>query len=193
MKRIFIVLVALSLSASNAYAGMAKKHYSLNGTDVVVYYPDQSITTGDADPAVTQSNIKKTICVDGYTKDKRKHQTSKIKKDILARYEIPVSDRANYEDDHLIALTDGGCDCCDKDGKANDTDCSGNRWPQIYCDKDTAGITCFGAREKDVVERNLNRQVCKGKMTLDQAQDILRNDWFAEYVKIKGLSKPALK
>ena len=111
----------------------------------------------------------------------------------MAQYDIPWSDRANYEDDHFIALTDGGCDCCDKHGKANDTDCSGNRWPQVYCDKTKAGKTCFGAREKDVVEANLNRRVCKGKLTLQQAQDILKADWFAEYIQIKGLPKPISK
>jgi hypothetical protein len=41
-----------------------------------------------------------------------------------------------------------------------------------------------------VVESNLNRQVCKGKITLRQAQEILRNDWFAEYVKTKELGRP---
>lgn len=193
MRKLFLALVVLYLTASIAYAGIVEKHYSLDGADVVVYYSDPSITPGKADPAVTQRNIKSTICVSGYTKDKRKHQTSKIKKDVLARYDIPWSDRSNYEDDHFLALTDGGCDCCDKKGKANDTDCSGNRWPQMYCDQDTAGITCFGAREKDVVEANLNRRVCKGKITLHQAQNILRTDWFAEYVKIKGLLKPTLK
>lgn len=123
----------------------------------------------------------------------KKHQTSKVKKAVLANYEVLWADRAKYEDDHLIALTDGGCDCCDRKGKANDTDCSGNRWPQMYCDQDTAGKKCFGAREKDVVEANLNRRVCKGELTLRQAQNILRTDWFAEYVKIKGLPKPTLK
>jgi hypothetical protein len=50
-----------------------------------------------------------------------------------------------------------------------------------------------GAREKDVAEAYLNRQVCKSKITLQQARDISRSDWFAEYVKIKGLSKPLSK
>ncbi len=64
------------------------------------------------------------------------------------------------------------------------------RWPDFYCHKETAGKTCFGAREKDVVESYLNRQICHGKLTLQQAQEILRTDWFAEYVKIKGLARP---
>lgn len=193
MKKIVTALFVLCLLAGAVYAGVVEKHYSLDGTDVVVYYPDHSITPSAADPNVTQSSIHETICVKGYTKDKRKHQTSKIKKDVLNRYGISWSDRSNYEDDHFLALTDGGCDCCDKKGKANDTDCSGNRWPQVYCDKETAGKTCFGAREKDVVESHLNRQVCKGKLKLHEAQDKLRTDWFVEYVKIKGLPKPTVK
>lgn len=187
MRKLFITLVSLILFTGNAFAGSEGKHVVLNGVEVLVYYPDHSITSGMADPKVTQRNMQKTICVSGYTKDKRKHQTSKVKKAVLAKYDVPWSDRADFEDDHLIALTDGGCDCCDKEGRVNDTDCSGNRWPDFYCDQEKAGKTCFGAREKDVVEANLNRRVCKGKIKLHEAQDILRNDWFAEYVKIKGL------
>ncbi len=190
MRKLIIIFAALALGVGVAVAAQEGKHVKLNGVDVIVYYPNLSITPGVADPAVKQRNIRGSICVTGYTKDKRKHQTSKVKKVVLARYDVPWADRAKYEDDHLIALTDGGCDCCDKKGKTNDTDCTGNRWPDYYCPLETAGKTCFGAREKDVVEANLNRQVCKRKLTLQQAQDILRNDWFAEYVKIKGLANP---
>jgi len=77
MRKAIISLVALYLSGSIAYAGIVEKHYGLDGTDVIVYYPDKTITEGKADPSVTQGNIGKTICVSGYTKDKRKHQTSK--------------------------------------------------------------------------------------------------------------------
>ena len=38
-----------------------------------------------------------------------------------------------------------------------------------------------GARYKDRVERYLNRQVCSGQMTLAEAQEAIRADWYRVY------------
>jgi hypothetical protein len=48
-----------------------------------------------------------------------------------------------------------------------------------------AGIV-FGAREKDVVETNLNRRMCKGELTLAEVKKILAMDWVGYYCKLKG-------
>jgi len=34
---------------------------------------------------------------------------------------------------------------------------------------------------KNIVETRLRRRVCKGQLTLEQAQHIIRTDWIAEY------------
>jgi hypothetical protein len=70
-----------------------------------------------------------------------------------------------YEIDHLISLELGG---------SNDIT---NLWPQPYFPNP-------GAKEKDVVENWLHRQVCSGKMTLADAQFKISHDWYAVYLTI---------
>jgi hypothetical protein len=38
-----------------------------------------------------------------------------------------------------------------------------------------------GARTKDSVENALNKEVCAGTLTLQEAQEIIRTDWFNYY------------
>lgn len=71
MRKLFIALVVLYLIAGIAYAGPEGKHVVLNGVDIVVYYPDLSLTPGVADPSVKQRKIQTSICVSGYTKDNK--------------------------------------------------------------------------------------------------------------------------
>jgi hypothetical protein len=44
-----------------------------------------------------------------------------------------------------------------------------------------ASIPDGGARDKDKVEKYLNRQVCNGKMTLAEAQKAIASDWYKVY------------
>jgi hypothetical protein len=71
-----------------------------------------------------------------------------------------------YEEDHLISLDLGG----------SPTD-PRNLWPQPYSPKP-------GAREKDVVENYLKKQVCEGAMTLSEAQQAIATDWYKTYTEI---------
>lgn len=41
-----------------------------------------------------------------------------------------------------------------------------------------------GAKQKDRVENYLHRQVCSGEITLEEAQNALRNDWVRVYDQI---------
>ncbi|HEY8744592.1 MAG TPA: hypothetical protein VIU62_15975 [Chloroflexota bacterium] len=43
-----------------------------------------------------------------------------------------------------------------------------------------------GAHQKDTVENYLHSQVCKGAMTLQQAQEAITGDWYAVYLKMAG-------
>jgi len=132
--------------------------------------PDSECTPGAIDPAVTQQNINETICVSGYSSKVRPpvSETNKIKKIQLLAYGYPDV-MSDYELDHLISLEIGGC-----------PDCVSNLWPEPY-------NISMGAREKDKVENYLHEEVCKGEITLAEAQNEIATDWTAVYYnKIYG-------
>ena len=133
--------------------------------------PDARITPGVADPRVTQATIQQTICQAGYTATVRSVSTAE-KKAVLHLYALPDNQLHLVEIDHFLSLEVGG---------SNDLK---NLWPQYY--SAAKGQTGYlGAREKDVVETWLHRQVCAGKMTLAAAQAAIR-EWPQWYVQIKG-------
>jgi hypothetical protein len=122
--------------------------------------PDRNCTPGVVDPAVTQGNLKTTICHAGYTATVRPpvDYTNGLKKQGMADYGEPGT-AADYEEDHLIPLELGGSP---RDPK--------NLWPEprnIY----------HGASAKDVVENGLNDLVCDGRMTLSEAQSRIAANW----------------
>lgn len=132
------------------------------------YYPDPKITIG-----TYVTFTADVICQIGYTKDIR-HVTNKTKKAVFAAYGITnTAHYGNYEIDHFISLEDGG---------SNDIK---NLWPQPYKGKVTSIV--FGAREKDVVETNLHKRMCKGDLTLAEVKKILATDWVGYYCKLKGI------
>ena len=130
--------------------------------------PDRKLTPGATDAAVTQATIQSTVCVVGYAMRARDVSES-TKLAVFREYKIDPTLARAYEVDHLISLENGG---------SNDIR---NLWPQPYAPKP-------GAREKDVLETFLKRQVCAGKMTLAIDQKELRADWYAAYRKY-GLDK----
>jgi undecaprenyl-diphosphatase len=73
----------------------------------------------------------------------------------------------DHEFDHLIPLELGG----------NPSD-QANLWPEPY-------NIPLGAREKDKMENYLHALVCKGAVTLSQAQFEIANDWVSIYKQIK--------
>ena len=138
------------------------------------YYPDPAKTPGHPDPKITQANIQDTVCKDHYTTTVRSVNDEEKKQEFTA-YDIkPTDSPFGYEIDHFISLELGG---------TNDPD---NLWPQPYCQPGTGGKTCIGAREKDVVETSLAHRMCAGTITLAQAQEIIKTDWYKEYLSIKG-------
>lgn len=165
------------LTLANALGAMPSGH--------IETYPDKALTPGKTDPAVSAATLKTTICRTGYTARVRS-VSEETKKALVAGYLradpewpkcAPISGKATCEIDHLISLELGG---------SNEP---GNLWPEPYCPLSTAGKTCFGAREKDVVETSLHRRICRGELALDRAQQIITTDWLAEFRKIKGLQQ----
>jgi hypothetical protein len=54
-----------------------------------------------------------------------------------------------------------------------------NLWPQPWFGQ-------WNARVKDVLEGKLNHMVCKGELTLVEAQRKIATDWIAAYKKFVG-------
>jgi hypothetical protein len=132
-------------------------------------YPDAARTPGFANPVITQDNIVDTICnPDWSTKEIRppSSYTSRLKREQMQEWSLPGR-TSDYEEDHLISLELGG----------NPTD-PRNLWPEPYRPKP-------GAKEKDVVENYLHRQVCSGAMTLQAAQNAIATDWYKVYLEIR--------
>jgi hypothetical protein len=125
--------------------------------------PDHKLTPGDVDPLVMQDNIQKTICVTGYTKGVRNVPKS-VKIAVFREYGIDHKLAGRYEVDHLISLENGGSNAIR------------NLWPQPYNPKP-------GARQKDVLETYLKREVCAGRLTLAEDQKILAGNWYAGYLR----------
>ena len=119
--------------------------------------PDLACSPGDRDPRVTQETIGQTICVSGYTKTVRNVPQS-LKDYIYSEYGIKNRAPGSYEIDHIISLQLGG------------SNSPKNLFPEAY---DIPN----GAHAKDKIENKLKRLVCKGKMTLAEAQQIISTDW----------------
>lgn len=115
--------------------------------------PDPTCTPGAIDPAVTQSNIRTTICTPGYTATVRPPaaDTDKWKRATESAYSLGRSS----EYDHLVPLELGG---------ANATS---NLWVE------PGSIP----NPKDKVESRLHREVCAGQITLAAAQQAIATNW----------------
>lgn len=107
-------------------------------------------TPGVLNPDVTQATIGSTICVSGWTRTVRPptEYTNSLKQKQMRAYHETGAESA-FQEDHLISLELGG----------HPTD-PRNLWPEPYP----------RASEVDTIENDLNRQVCKGSLTLAEAQ-----------------------
>lgn len=124
-------------------------------------YPDPQLTPGVIEPNATTEEI----CVKGYAGTVR-HVTEKTHEEVFREYGLPYPEpRGTYEVDHLIPLELGG---------SNDIK---NLWPE-------PSDPHPGFHQKDEVENYLHDEVCSGKVSLEEAQREIRNDWLTVYAKI---------
>ncbi|SRR5258706_8007395 len=137
------------------------------------YLPNPAWQPGAYNPDVTQDTIQTTICVSGYSKSIRPpaSYTDALKVQQIAQYGYSDTNTADYEEDHLIALEDGG----------NPTDPK-NLWPQ------PRHTTPWSASQKDTLENTLHHLVCSSQLPLDEARQALAIDWVAAYQKYIGQS-----
>lgn len=131
----------------------------------------------DATPGAVRTLSRVEVCDGGSTKQFR-HTTEKMKEAVYAEYGVdkhyPLPGAGSgtfkaplYEIDHLVSLELGGADEVE------------NLWPQPYYQHP-------GAREKDSVENWLHREVCAGRMDLQEAQRSIATDWYALYLKMNA-------
>jgi hypothetical protein len=94
-------------------------------------------------------------------------QSSPLRSQVFRAYGIP-DDPKHYQLDHLIPLKLGGASVVE------------NLWPQSYDTKP------WNAHVKDRLDNYLHRQVCDGKVPIEQAQSEIAKDWIAAYRKYIG-------
>ncbi|MCX5055054.1 hypothetical protein [Streptomyces sp. NBC_00474] len=127
---------------------------------------DPKCTPGAISPAVTQANLKSTICrKGGYTSAIRPsaYVTGKEKRLNAASYGF-TGRMGDAEYDHLISLQLGG-----------DPNDYRNLWvePADPGHRSGSGVN----NKKDPVETKLHTAVCKGQITLAAAQKAIVTDW----------------
>lgn len=180
MKRILTVLFFLLLVACSTPPPVPVTETAISSTatsttsqEDAPYLPNPEWQPGAYNPAVTQDTIQTTICVSGYSKSIRPplSYTDPLKVQQIAQYGYSDTNTADYEEDHLIALEDGGDP---KDPK--------NLWPQ------PRNTTPWNASQKDTLENVLHQLVCSNQIPLDEARQALAKDWVAAYRKYVGQS-----
>jgi hypothetical protein len=122
----------------------------VRGARQPAFVADPIRTPGVLSAAVTQANIRTTVCHPGWTGTVRPptDYTNALKRRQMRAYgeRGPMS---AYQEDHLISLELGG----------DPTD-PRNLWPEPYP----------RASDVDKIENELNAQVCSGALSLAQAQ-----------------------
>jgi hypothetical protein len=135
--------------------------------------PDPARTPGAINPAVTQSDIGRTICVAGWTSTIRppsSYTTALKQRELATGYAYRGdTNTSDYEEDHLISLELGGSPTAVE-----------NLWPEPYAATD-------GARVKDTIENKLHRLVCAGTISLSTAQHAIARNWYASYLTYVGI------
>ncbi len=116
---------------------------------------ERAPVSGEVDAHVTQATIHSTICEHGYTAKVRplRKVTDAVKRRLINSHPGALQD---YELDHLIPLGLGG----------HPTSVN-NLWMQTWTE----------AAVKDRDELRLLREVCAGRMTLEQAQHEMLATW----------------
>lgn len=153
--RVRILVAVLALSTGLLYA-QASARYRHHGQAVL---QDPALTPGVVDGQLTQAKL----CDPAFHTGSVRNVTDSQKVRVCRAYGITAGCLGKgYEIDHLVSIELGG---------AND---DGNLWPQPA---DAPGL--IGYHTKDVVENRAHRAVCEGKLTLSQAQQGIRTDWYA--------------
>jgi hypothetical protein len=133
---------------------------SKTGPDAL--YPNPSITPGEIFPNAT----KEQVCISGYSATVR-NVPIKEKKRVFEEYGLNYPQPTGaYEVDHFISLELGGDNSIQ------------NLWPE-------PANPVPGFHQKDVVENYLHKQVCDGVISLEEAQNEIKTDWYKVYQSLQ--------
>jgi len=124
--------------------------------------PDPRLTPGD----VLTTDLRR-ICTPGYTKTVR-NVPQALKEEVYREYGISQRKPGEYEVDHLISLELGGSNSIR------------NLWPQSYLTKP------LNAHVKDTLENTLHDLACSGKISIQEAQRAIAENWIEAYQKYVG-------
>ncbi len=134
--------------------------------------PDSHCTPGAVDPHVTEATVNTTVCrPGGYTSTVRPPTsvTDPEKRPALAAYGQTASP-SGYELDHLVPLSLGGT-----------PNTAANLWPE----PDPT------PNPKDKLEGALHDLLCAHRISLDDAQRMIAENWITAYQQILGTSPPS--
>ncbi len=120
--------------------------------------PDPTLTPGDTLPGATADDV----CTPGWATEHRS-VTESMRYQVYAEYKRTQGPTC-CEVDHLIPLELGG---------SNEIK---DLWPQPYDPRP-------GAYEKDSLENELHKRVCKGEMPLADAQKCIESNWVEYWEK----------
>jgi hypothetical protein len=123
--------------------------------------PDDALTLGAIDPRVTPDNIQRTICRPNWVRNARPSTSylQTVKGLYLKRSDLADKRGKSYVIDFRIPLSVGG----------HPTD-PGNLWPQ------PVGAE-WNAAAKDKLETYVQREVCAGRISLADGQEVFRKNW----------------
>ena len=157
----FLLAASLGLSACGAAT------YSENSG-----LPNVKLTPGALNPAVTQANIRSTICVVGWTATVRPpvNYTNQLKYNQLhSGYNLAGDlNMKDYEEDHIVPLEVGG-----------NPSSPLNLFPEPHNIK-------YSSYVKDQLENQIHLLVCSGKLSLKAGQEIFLTNWEKGYRKYIG-------
>ncbi len=122
--------------------------------------PDPNCT-----PGVALNNLDTSdICQPDFASDEEQ-TSSGLLNQLLSEYRISPDETEEYVVDHLISTSLGG---------SNDL---ANLWPQRQDPRP-------GFHEKDRVEQFLKTEVCAGRMSLEEAQNRLADNWVKVFLSM---------
>lgn len=158
----FLVLPALAL-AWDHYASVLPVSEAL---------PDRALTPGALNPAVTQADIRQTICVRAWTRTVRPPEwfTERLKRRQVREYGYADRRLRDYEEDHLVPLELGGSPASPR-----------NLWPEPH-----QVVGGWGSYAKDRLENRLNHLVFREQLTLASARRQIATNWIAAYGRFLG-------
>lgn len=147
--------------------------------------PNEKLTQGHSRVVSTQD-----LCTTSTKLVRNVH--AKLKKQIYTQYGLTgnhtgyCKDLSKYDNNGslIVGQKDEGCEIDHlrslQLGGSNDIT---NLWPQPYFGQ-------WNAHDKDLLEGYLHRQICKGKLTIDQAQKEISTNWIESYKSHKELPQP---